>query len=650
MKRFFILFVIYLFAGFVKVSADSTITVKDSLLRVLNGQPKGEARLNTLYALARLDQMSPTCVYYLGKLLEEATELDDKENQCLAMYGHVVYYYNHQDENRTTVWMNKLSSVALKHKYYKFYFSGKRADIAMHIIKRKIEHSITEAEEMYKLAEKLDNVKGMISAKLCLMTAYLMTARFNEGEEAGFEAYHLLPADASLGERARILQEITLACTTTKNKDILNYLHEYKSILDELSLDKYEKKINEGGYLLIEALYADYYLDNNDLDKVSIHLKRMDRYYSPTSFTTYKGLYHRVYSRYYQMTKQYDKALMHSQSAIEYLSGLTDDGGLNYKIAQAGLLADMGRIDEAIPLFKKLLAQKDSFYYELSTSQMDEIYQMKNMDILILKKERRKKTIHYISFILIGIALSVMVPATIRIFLLRKKLIKEEREIHKLNIITEEANETKGHFLANMSYNIRIPLNNVLGFSQIITKESENISDKEWEEYSEIIQSNSETLINMVNDVLDLSRLEAGKTKWQIQEYDVITLCSDVVSMLYMQNGGKIKVNFQTDIENQLIQIDIARFTQILLSTLAYPDPCDEERVVTFTLFRDETGKFLVFRIINSPIAGTEFQNSKVEVRHNINRLTIEYFKGTYSVISDDLKGNVIIFTFPCFI
>ena len=152
----------------------------------------------------------------------------------------------------------------------------------------------------------------------------------------------------------------------------------------------------------------------------------------------------------------------------------------------------------------------------------------------------------------------------------------------------------------------------------------------------------------MVNDVLDLSRLEAGKTKWQIQEYDVITLCLDVVRMLHMQNGGKIKVNFQTDIENQLIQIDTARFTQILLSTLAYPEPCDEERVVTFTLFRDETGKYLVFRIVNSPIAGAEFQNSKVEVRHNINRLTIEYFKGTYSVISDVENGNSIVFTYLC--
>ena len=648
MKRLFSLFVLLiLLAGFVKVSADNTIALKDSLLKVLNHQSKGKSRLNTLYSLARLDLMSPSCLYYLGKMLEEATELKDEENQCLAMYAHEVYYYNHQDENNTTIWMNKLASVALKAKFYNFYFAGKRADIAMHTIKHKIEYSITEAEEMYKLAKKLDNVQGMISAKLCLMTAYLMTARFKEGEKAGFEAYHLLPADALLEERVRILQEITLDCSFTKNKEILNYLHEYESVLDELSHDQYEEKLNERGYLLIEALYADYYLDMNDLDKVRIHLKKMDQYYSPSSFMTYKGLYHNAYSRYYQITKEYDKALAHSQKTIEFLSDLSDDGGLNYRIRYAGILAYMGQIEESVSLYKNLLAQKDSFYNELSTSQMDEIYQMRNMDNLVLKKEERKKTIHYISFILIAIILSIMIPATVRIYRLRKRLMKEERKIHELNLVTEEANEMKGNFLANMSFNIRVSLNNVLGFSQIITKENENISDEEWKEYSEIIQSNSDELICMVNNVLDLSRLEAGKTKWQIQEYDIIILCSDVISMLRMQNEGKVEVDFQTDIESLLVQMDVARFTALLLSTLSYPDSCDKKWIVSFTLSRDETGKSLVFRIVNSPIADPEFQDSKVEIRHNMNRLTIEYFKGTYSVTSDAENENMIVFTYP---
>ncbi len=93
--------------------------------------------------------------------------------------------------------------------------------------------------------------------------------------------------------------------------------------------------------------------------------------------------------------------------------------------------------------------------------------------------------------------------------------------------------------------------------------------------------------------------------------------------------------------------MDVARFTALLLSTLSYPDSCDKKWIVSFTLSRDETGKSLVFRIVNSPIADPEFQDSKVEIRHNMNRLTIEYFKGTYSVTSDAENENMIVFTYP---
>ena len=88
--------------------------------------------------------------------------------------------------------------------------------------------------------------------------------------------------------------------------------------------------------------------------------------------------------------------------------------------------------------------------------------------------------------------------------------------MRKLAIIAEEANEIKSRFLANMSYNIRIPLNNVVGFSQLLSTDNE-LDEEERKEYSGIIQTNSGELIQLVNDVLDLSRLEANMMKFQLQ-------------------------------------------------------------------------------------------------------------------------------------
>lgn len=647
MKRILILLMILIGAT---TQARPDGNVKDSLLRILDTIPANTDRLELLYTLAAQDPMSSSCIDYFDQLLQESVAQENEEYQGLAMYGHVIYYYNHQEEDSTVVWMNRLSDIALEHKFYNWYFEGKRAEITMHIIKRKIEYSITKADEMYKLAKKLNHPSGMYNAKLCLMNAYLMSARFKEGEKAGFEAYRLLPKDATLEARKSVLQEVTLACSSTKNSEFLKYLIEFNSVLDQLS----EKANNPQGkpynssYLLLESLYADYYLNIGNLDEARKHLKKMDEYFSPTDYIPCRGLYFNVYSHYYQITRMYDKALVCSDSAISLLADVSESGGAPYLLKRASILTDAGRIDEAIPLFQNTLAKKDSFYRALSVSQIDEIYQMRNMDNLLLEKEQHKTMTHYIALILIAIALLALIPSTLRIYYARKRLKKEEEEIRRMTLIAEEANEVKNRFLTNMSYNIRIPLNNVLGFSQLMTLDPGSVDADEWKEYSEIIQSNSTELIQLVNDVLDLSRLEAGKTKWNLQEYDIVVLCSEIMSMLRMKGESNIHVDFQTDIDTLPLTTDTARFTQVILSTLGYADSYKEERNVTFTLHRDTQEELLIFHIANSPLADPQLQTQKAEVRHSINRLTIAHFGGTYTIEPTTPQGPTMVITYPC--
>ena len=646
MKKVFF-FALFASITLIRIFADDNMTLKDSLTKTLNLQSADTSRLNSLYSLACLDQMSPSCIYYLKELLKEATKQKNQEYRCLAMYAQVVYYFNHQDEDSTRIWMQQLSEIALKYKFYDSYFLGKRAEITMNIVKRKIEYSINEAEDMYKLAKKLKNLQGMVSAKLCLMNAYLMTARYQEGEEAGFDAYRLLPPDASLEMRKGILQEVSLACTSTKSQTFLKYLQEFKTVLDKLSQEKYMSNANRSSYLLLETLYADYYLNTGMLEKARMHLKAMDRYFSPTSFIPYRGLYYHVYSNYYRQIKKYDRALAYSDTTISLLSEVSDNGGLNYRIARAGILADAGRIEEAIPLFQSLLAQKDTFYQDLSISQMNEIYQMRKIDNLLLEKEQHKEIIHYIGFVLIAMALLVLIPFAIHICFIRRRLKKEEKEIFRMNEIAEATNDAKSRFLIDMSYSVRIYLNNVLGFSEVMFIEAENMNESQWKEYSEIIQSSAGELICLVNNVLDLSRLEAGKTKWQLQEYDIILLCLDAINMARMQNEEKIKLDFQTEIEGQLVQVDISRFTQIILSTVTYPELCEEKRNISFSLERDQQKQVLVFCIVNSPLAEPGLQTQKVKILHDINRLTVEYFGGTYTIKSNAVEKPTVSFTYP---
>ena len=163
------------------------------------------------------------------------------------------------------------------------------------------------------------------------------------------------------------------------------------------------------------------------------------------------------------------------------------------------------------------MRDKDSLYQGLSNAQMEQIQSLYNMDKLVLKREQQQEKIHYFVLIVIGIALLALIAFVIHMYFSRKRLQKDEKEVARLSEIAEEANEVKSRFLANMSYNIRIPLNNVVGFSQLLSTDM-GLDDKEKLEYSEIIQANSTDLIQLVNDVLDLSRLEAKMMKFQIQD------------------------------------------------------------------------------------------------------------------------------------
>lgn len=637
---------LFLFIGAFLVSSAPETAYKDSLLRALQASERDSSRLEVLYELVCFDQMSPACVYYANRLLEEAGEQQNLYYQCLAMYAHVVYYYNHQDAKNVERWMSRLEKASLKSDYHKLYFGGKNAEIMMALVNRKIEYGITEAQEMYEKAQKVNSLEAMATAKIALMTAYVMTARVAEGMQACEDVYHLSLSPELEGSRPSILQNIVLACHTSRDKNYFKYLEEYKSAL----ISYYRKNKKQGSYrdhyLLLESLYAGYYLENNRLDLARGHLKNADYYFSKSGFIPCRGTYYDAYSDYYRAIKDYDASLAYADTAFNLLSVVSENGGVNYRIKKADILTDAGRTDEAIALYKKTLLQKDSIYRDLSVSQMEEVYQMHNMDKLLLEKEQHRMMVHTITLVLIGLALLALLPFVVRIGYVRRKLKKDEAKTRELNEISKQANKVKENFLANMSYNIRIPLNNVVGFSQLISIEPD-VSESERAEYASIVQANSAELIQLVNDVLDFSRLESGMMKFQMQEYEVLVCCNDIIGMCRSESDGCIEVDFQTDVENLSFHIDFNRFSRAVLNMLLYPDPrWREPRVVKLTLRYDEENKMLVFTVHNSPLVDPACYKQIIDIRHEINRLLMTHFGGDYRIESGE-EGKVIVFTYP---
>ena len=133
----------------------------------------------------------------------------------------------------------------------------------------------------------------------------------------------------------------------------------------------------------------------------------------------------------------------------------------------------------------------------------------------------------------------------------------------------EEANRTKSEFLAAMSHDLRTPLNAILGFAEIISHQHFGPNADKYQEYAEDIYSSGELLLSLVNDILDLSALEAGKRsldKENISIPDIVTECEKIVEGRAQSHG----VDLVTEVPKDLppLYVDRRAAKQILLNLL----------------------------------------------------------------------------------
>ena len=131
----------------------------------------------------------------------------------------------------------------------------------------------------------------------------------------------------------------------------------------------------------------------------------------------------------------------------------------------------------------------------------------------------------------------------------------------------ETADRLKSAFLANMSHEIRTPLNAIVGFSDMLA--SGGSSEEDQRNYFRIIQSNSDLLLRLINDILDLSRLEANKVILTPEDCDVVQLCRQALSSVEMsrrESGNRFV--FETKTDSFVLQTDIQRLQQVLINLL----------------------------------------------------------------------------------
>ncbi len=195
-----------------------------------------------------------------------------------------------------------------------------------------------------------------------------------------------------------------------------------------------------------------------------------------------------------------------------------------------------------------------------------------------------------------------------------------EREIHNKQLAealqaAQIASQSKTTFLSNMSHDIRTPMNAILGFTSLLAKDADN--PVKVREYTRKITASGQHLLSLINDVLDVSKIESGKVVLTIGEFTLSSLVASVDAIIRPMAKAKNQ-DFDvsvTDIKHEYLVGDETRINQILINLLS--------NAVKYT---PDGGK-IWFRIIGLKQHSAQYEHIRIEVEDNGYGMTPEYLK-----------------------
>lgn len=242
---------------------------------------------------------------------------------------------------------------------------------------------------------------------------------------------------------------------------------------------------------------------------------------------------------------------------------------------------------------------------------------------------------------------------------LKDELEESESALREAKDRAEESSRLKSAFLANMSHEIRTPLNAIVGFSDVLASGGTSVDEQQG--YVDIIKTNSDLLLRLINDILDVSRLEADRVTFTIEKCDVVPLCQQVLASVSQARKSENKYIFECDRESVDLRTDIQRLQQVIINLLSNADKFtrngkitlklevdDEKRVATFSVSDTGTGiplekqklVFERFEKLNEYVQGTGLGLS-------ICKLTVEKWGGEIWVDPGYTDGARFVFTHP---
>lgn len=242
-------------------------------------------------------------------------------------------------------------------------------------------------------------------------------------------------------------------------------------------------------------------------------------------------------------------------------------------------------------------------------------------------------TVNHNIFIVVLVMLIAFFLCCVLYFLNQRQQIQirkereAEREIHNRQLAealqaAQAASNSKTMFLSNMSHDIRTPMNAVLGFTMLLERDAEN--PNKVREYTKKIMASGQHLLSLINDILDISKIESGKVVLSVEEFTLNDLVSSVDAIIRpMAKAKEQKFNVSvTGVKHEYLLGDETRINQILNNLLS--------NAVKYT----PVGGNIWFRIIGLKQRSSQFEHIKIEVEDDGYGMTPEYLETIFDAFT----------------
>jgi signal transduction histidine kinase len=595
-------------------------------------------------------------------LFTRAGEINDVKAQCLSFYIKGLYYYYTKDIDKLEEELNRSMKFSEKTPYSQYTFgiwnnivlhyanNGNYPEALRQLglmQKKAIElksiygigasyvkygdiygvlgnndASIAEFKKAVDYYKSVDHTKDMYDVYERIASRYLMMGNYDSAEKFALKAIE--EKSNADGYAGNYLCLINIYVAKKEDDKVEFYLGKLNDWEKHYQLSYNQKKSKD--QILIK-----YYIQLGKYDEAqklieSSSLRQESRDYEMYSMRRLQGNYKEALSYYENNRKLFGERTNSIQAdQIANYSSLLENNQLKMENDELALKNAQMSIKDLEAKRKLMLLQQAHNTLQLKNKNLElknkklqiisqkaktekiraEVQRQREKSALLASQMKAKKQADIL--IISILALFLLLLSTYLLFrsIQAKKLsIEKDREAHtrkeaqKALAEAEEADKLKILFLKNVSHEIRTPLNSIVGFTELISDSGEIIPKAEKENFRNIIHTNSQSLTVLIDDILDLSKMESGAYKVQLMPSDLNALCEEVLAEFKGKQSAGVDLELDVPDNHFFLNTDRVRLSQLLENLMS--NACKNTTAGKIVLSYSVADKDIVFAVTDT--------------------------------------------------